>query len=119
MDTKPHDSFTVDYYMSTLLTNIEQFIKRAVKPTLLKNCKEAIVVEKYLHTIELIKDDEPTNDSKDVSNKSQEMVSKGRDKEANDIETLTRLIKYLITKVFKLKQWKIDTFSRSYPPRQR
>ena len=83
----------------------------------MENYKEAIVVEKYLHTIGLIKDDEPAKDSKDVSRKSQAMASKGREKEANDIETLTHLIKNLTTEVSELKQWKTDTFARSYPPR--
>lgn len=48
-NTKPHGSITIDYYTSALSTNIVQFVKRAMKPTLLENCKEAIVVEKYLH----------------------------------------------------------------------
>ena len=47
--------------------------------------------------IEVIKDDEPTKDPKDVRKWSQVMVSKGRDKEASDIETLTCLVKNLTT----------------------
>lgn len=119
METKPRDSITVDYYTSTLLTSIVQFIKRVAKPTPLENCEEAIVVKKNLCTIGLIKDDEPTKESKNVSRKSQTMVRKGRDKEENDIETLTCLVKNLITKVFELKQWKMNTFARNYPPRHR
>ena len=34
-DTKPYGSITVDYYMFAFPTNIVQFIKRDVKPTLL------------------------------------------------------------------------------------
>ena len=45
-DTKPHDSITIYYYMSALLTSIAQFVKQATEPTLLENCEEAIVVEK-------------------------------------------------------------------------
>jgi len=118
-DTKPHDSIIVDYYTSALPTNIAQFVKRAVKPTLLENCGEAIVVEKHLCAIRVIKDDEPTKESRDVSRKSQAMASNGRDKEANDIETLTRLVKNLTTEVFELKQWKTDTSASSHPRRQR
>jgi len=47
------------------------------------------------------------------------MVNKGRDKEANDIETLARLVKNLKNEVFELKQQKADTFARSYLSRQR
>ena len=93
MDTKPHDSITVDYYMFAFPTNITQFIKRAMKRTLLENFEEAIVVKKDLHTIGLNKDDELAKDSKDMSRKSQVMESKGRDNKENDIETLTRLVK--------------------------
>lgn len=96
-DTKPHDSITVDYYTSALLTSIAQFIKRASKLALLENCEEATTVEKDPWVIGVIKDDELAKDSKDVSRKSQPMVSKGRDKEANDIETLTRLVNNLTT----------------------
>ncbi len=34
VDRKPHDSITIDYYTSALLTSIAQFVKRAAKPTL-------------------------------------------------------------------------------------
>jgi len=68
--TKAHDSITVEYYTSTLPISIAQFINRAVKPTLLENCEEAIVVEKDLQAIGVIKYDEPTKDSRDVSRKS-------------------------------------------------
>lgn len=57
----------------------------ALKPTILEKCEEAIVVEKDLCTIGVIKDDEPENYSKDVSIKSQSITSKGRDEEENDI----------------------------------
>ena len=118
-DTKPHESITVDYYTSALPTNIAQFVKWAVKPTLLESCEEAIVVEKYLCAIKVIKDDESTKDSKFASRKPQAMASKGRDKEATDIETLTRLVKNLTTKVFELKKRKTDTFARSHLLKQR
>jgi len=68
--TKPHDSITVDYYTSTLPTNIAKFIKRAVKQTLSKNCKEAIDVEKDLCVIGVIVDDELVKDSKDMGKRS-------------------------------------------------
>lgn len=119
MDTTSHESITVDYYMSALLTRIAQFVKRTMKPTLLENYEEAIAVEKYLHAIGVIKDDESTKDSKDVSRKYQVMANKGRDKEAIDIETLTCLVKNLTTEVFELKQWEIETSPRIHLPRQR
>ena len=90
-----------------------------MKPTLLENCEEAIVVKKDLRMIGLIKDDELTNDSQGTSRKSKTMAINGRDKEENDIETLTRLIKNLTTEVSELKKWKIETFARIYPPKQR
>lgn len=67
IDIKHHDSIIVDYYTSALPTNILQFIKRVAKPTLLENYKEAIIMEKDLCAIGVIKDDEPTKDFKDVS----------------------------------------------------
>ena len=74
-----------------------------MKPKILESCEEVIYIEKYLHMIGVIKDDELAKDSKDVSRKSQVMESKGRDKEKIDIETLTCLIKNLTTEVFEHK----------------
>jgi len=90
-----------------------------VKPTLLENCEDTIDVEKDLCMIGVINNDEPTKDSKDTSRKSQTIVRKGRDKETNNIETLTRLVKNLTTEVFELKQWKTDTSASNHLPRQR
>ena len=56
-DTKPHDSITVDYYMSALSIIIVKFIQRVAKPTLLENFQEAIDVEKDLHAIGVIVDE--------------------------------------------------------------
>lgn len=114
VDTKPHDSITVDYYTFALPNNIALFVKWAAKPTLLECCEDDISVEKDLHTIRVIKDEEPTKDSKDASKKSQVMESKGRDKEATNIGPLTRLIKNLTTEVSKLKQLKIDTYESDH-----
>lgn len=61
---KSHDSLIVDYYMSALPTSIAQFIKLAMKPTLLENYNEAILVEKDLCVIGVIKDDELVKDPK-------------------------------------------------------
>ena len=72
-----------------------------------------------MQVIGVVKDDELVKDSKDASRKSQAMASKGRDKEETDIETLTRVVKKLTTKVSKLIQQKIKTFASSHPPRQR
>lgn len=119
VDTKPHDSITVDYYTYALPTTIAEFIKQVVKPTLLESCEEAIVVEKYLHAIGVIKDDESKKDSKDASRKPQETMIKGRDKQATDIETLTILVKKLTNKMYELKQPKLVTFANSHPPKQR
>jgi len=90
-----------------------------VKPTLLEKIEEVITIEKYLRAFGVIKDDESMKDSKDVSRKSQETMSKGRDKEETDIETLTHLVKSLSTKMSKLKQCRSHTFAISHPPRQR
>jgi len=114
VDTKPHDSITTNYYMSRLPTSIKQYVKWARRPTLLENCEESIVVEKCLHAFGVIKDAKSTIDSKDVRMKPQTMASKGRDKEATYIETLTRLVKSMTTEVSELKQHKIDTFASSH-----
>lgn len=90
-----------------------------MKPTLLESCKEDIVVEKDLHEIGVIKDDESMKYSKDASRNPQAMARKGRDKETTNIETLTHLVKNLTTEISKLKQWKKETFTSSHPPRQR
>lgn len=90
--------------MSALPTIIEQFIKRVANKILLEKYKEEIIVEKHLHMIRVIKDDEPRKYSRDPSRKPQAMVSKGKDKGENHSQILTRLIKNLTTEVPKLKQ---------------
>lgn len=47
--------------------------------------------------IGVIKDDELAKDSRDVSRKPLALASKGKEKEAIDIETFTHLIKNLTT----------------------
>lgn len=118
-DTKLHDSITIDFYMSALSTNIAQLIKQDAKPIILENYEEAIVIEKDLHAIGVINNDESVMDSKDASRKSQAMASKVRDKEATDIETLTCLVKNLIMEVFELKQGKTDTSASIHTPKHR
>jgi len=54
-----------------------------VKPTLLESCEEAIVVEKDLRAIGVIKDDESTKYLKDVRRKPQAMTSKGQRQGSN------------------------------------
>jgi len=46
----------------------------------LENFEEAIIVEKDLHVVGVIRDDELMKDSKDASRKSQATTNKGRDK---------------------------------------
>jgi len=58
-------------------------------------------------------------DSKYLSRKSQAVATKGKDKEANDIGTLTRLVNNLTIEVSELKQQKTETSVSNYLPRQR
>lgn len=84
-----------------------------MKPTLLENYEELIVVEKDLRMIGVIKDDEPAKDSKYVSRNPQAILSKGKDKEASEIEALTHLVKKLTIEVFELKQQMVETSTSS------
>lgn len=88
-----------------------------MKPTLLESCEDAITIKNDLRAIGVIKDDKSIKDSKDVSRNPQEMASKGRGKEATDIETLTHLFNNLTTEMSKLKQRKVDSFMKSHLPR--
>lgn len=63
-----------------------------MRPTLLENCEEAIIVDKYLRVVGVIKDDQSTKESKDARRKSQATTSKSRDKEATKIDTLSHLV---------------------------
>jgi len=69
--------------------------------------------------IVVIKDDEPMKDSRDAKRKPRAAASKGKEKEASDIETLTHVIKNLTTKVSELKQRTINTSASRRPPRER
>lgn len=86
-----------------------------MKQTLSKNFQEEINVEKDLHVIGVIIDDEPAKDSKYVGMRSQTTVSKVKEKETSEIETLTRLLKSLTSEVAELKQRTIETIVSSKP----
>ena len=60
-----------------------------MKDSLAQNFEEAIAVEKDLHAIGVIVDDELSKDSKYMSKRSQPSLSKAMDKEAIDFESLT------------------------------
>lgn len=117
VETKPHDSITIDYNTSTLSTSIAWFIKRVARPTLIEKYEEAIVVEKELHVIGVIVDDESSKDSKGMGKRPQTIVSKAKEKEANDIESLTHLVKSLTTEVVEIKQWTSETTVNNKPSR--
>lgn len=91
--------------MFAMPISIAQFVKRATRPTLTKNCEEDITIDKYLHTIGVIVDDESTMESKYMGKRFHASVSKVKEKEASDIENLTHLLKSLTTEVAELKQW--------------
>jgi len=88
-----------------------------MKPTLLENCEEAIILEKDLHTIGVIVDDESTNNSKDMSRRSQTIVRKEQEKEASEIECFTRLVKSLTTEISKIKQQMSEKTMNNRPPK--
>lgn len=67
IDTKSHDSISTDYYTFVLPTSISQFVKRAIRQPLLENFEEDIIVVEYLRVVGVIKDDQSTKDSNDVS----------------------------------------------------
>lgn len=117
VETKSRDSVIVEYYTSTLPTSTVQFIKQTAKPTLLENFQEEIDVEKDLHVIGVIIHDEPTKDSKDMGRRSHNVVSKVKEKEASEIETLTCLLNSLTTKEAKLKKCMTEIVMRRRPPK--
>ena len=62
-----------------------------------------IAVEKDLCAIGVIADDESTKDSKETGKRPQTSISKAKEKEENDIESHTHLIKSLTVEVDELK----------------
>ena len=92
-------------------------MKWTEKQTLTENYEEAIAIEKDLHATRVISDDELAKYSKDIGKRSQASVSKAKEKEESDVESLTRLLKSLTTKVVELKQWTSETTVSSMPPR--
>lgn len=72
-------------------------------------------MEKDLHSIGIIIDDESMKDSKDVGRKSRAVVSKVKEKETSEIEILTRLLKSLIIEVVELKEWTSEMEVSSRP----
>lgn len=74
-------------------------------------------MEKDLCTLRVVVDDEPTMDSKDMGRRSQIAVSKVKENEASEIETLTRLLNSLTIELTKLKKQMTETTVSSRPPR--
>lgn len=73
-------------------------------------------MEKYLHAIGVIPNDEPTKDSKYIGKRSTS-VSKAKEKEASDIEKITCLIESLTTKMAELKKRTSESTINSRTPR--
>lgn len=74
-------------------------------------------MEKDLHTIGVITDDESTKESKDIEKRSQASVSKAKEKEASGIENLNHLLKSLTSEVVELKQQTREKTVGSMPPK--
>lgn len=70
-----------------------------MKPTLTENYEDVISLEKDLHAIGVIKDDEPSKDLKDTGKRSQASDKKAKEKELGNLEILTRLIKSVTTEM--------------------
>jgi len=73
-----------------------------VKKNLTKNYEEAIIVEKDLHAIGVILEDEPKKDSKDMGKRSQPPGIRANKKEPTVLEIMTHLIKSLSTEMEEL-----------------
>lgn len=80
------------------------------------NYKEVIVIKKYLCSIGVITDDEPIKKSKGIGKRSQEYVSKDKEKESNDHESLTHLMRPLTTKMAEIKQRESEITISSMAP---
>lgn len=102
--TQPHDSITIDYYTTTLPTNISSFAKRVAKETLALNFAEAIVVEKFLHAIGVITDDNESKYFKEIGRKSQPSSCKAKENDSIDIKSLTRIVKALTNEISELRR---------------
>ena len=50
--SKPSEEVQSEWYISTLPSNIEIFVDRAIKTTLAENMKEAIAIEKHIIALE-------------------------------------------------------------------
>jgi len=88
-----------------------------MKPTLLENFQEAIVVEKDVRVIGVIVDDESAKDLKDIGRRSHNTVGKAKEKEASEIDNLKHLIKFLKTEISELKQRTSEIVGNIRPPK--
>lgn len=96
---QPHDDITKGYYTTTLPTNISMFFKRVMKDTLALNFEEALVFEKYLHSIGVIEHNDDPNDSKETFKKTQPSSGKSKEKDSFDMEILTKSLKLLTNEI--------------------
>lgn len=74
-------------------------------------------MEKDLRAIRVVIDVEPAKDSKYTSRRSQAAMSKVKENEASEIETLIRFLKSLTTEVGEHKKWRTETTMRNKPPK--
>lgn len=69
-------------------------------------------------SIEVILDDEPTKDSKEMGKRYQAFVSRANEKELNDLENLTFIIKSLTTEMVEhIEKRTSETIVSSKPPK--
>lgn len=88
-----------------------------MKPTLVETFEEAIIVKKDLCAIEVIIDDELIKDSKDIWKRLKASISKAKEKEVINLESLNHTINSLSNELAELKQMSSETFMSSMPPK--
>lgn len=74
-------------------------------------------MDKYLHAIEVITNDDESKDSKETDNKSQPYLSKDKEKDYVDINILTKSLNALTNEVLELKRQSCEASTNSNPPK--
>jgi len=88
-----------------------------VKQTLTKSCEEDIIVGMKLRIIRVILDNDQTKYSNNMGKRSQNSISRAKEKEPYNLESLPRLVKSLSNEIEEIILRSSKTTLSNKPPR--
>ena len=104
----PAEETLMEYYSSTLFPEIEIFVKRSAKPSLLETYEEAKKVEEELESI----NKQSVDSDVKTFNKKPLLLTNPKEERSNELDNVVKMVQKLSNKVVDLEKDKEASSSR-------